>query len=181
MTLDPIVPGYVHLIRDFLSPEECERRIAWSEAHGYEEARIADGSRRPDVRNNDRLLFDDTALAAAWFARALPMLPVAPEAVPVGMNERFRFYRYRPGQRFRHHTDGVYRAENGDFSALTFLVYLNDDFEGGETRFTRLAVRPERGAALVFLHAIEHAGASVESGHKYVLRTDVMFRRTSDT
>lgn len=96
------------------------------------------------------------------------------------MNERFRFYRYRPGQRFRHHTDGVYLAANGDFSQFTLLVHLNDDFDGGETEFTRRTVDPERAAALVFHHQIEHAGAEVLSGVKYVLRTDVMYRRTDE-
>ncbi len=179
MMIDPLVPGFVHLMRGFLSSEECDQWIRWSEAKGYEEARLSDGSLREDVRNNDRLIFDDPGLAAEWFGRALDGLPTLPHAALVGLNERFRFYRYRPGQRFRHHTDGVYVADNGDFSQFTLLVYLNDDFEGGETAFTRLAVKPERGAALVFHHQVEHAGAEVLSGAKYVLRTDVMYRRSA--
>ena len=64
---------------------------------------------------------------------------------------------------------------------MTFMVYLNDDFTGGETKFyldtgaPRLSVRPERGAALVFVHRQLHEGAPVVEGRKYVLRTDVMY------
>jgi hypothetical protein len=180
MTVDPLVPGFVHLVRGFLSAEECDAWIRWSEARGYEEALLSDGSRRADVRNNDRLIFDDPGLAEGWFTTALPGLPSLPYAALVGLNERFRFYRYRPGQRFRHHTDGVHTAANGDFSQFTLLVYLNDDFDGGATEFTRLVVRPEGGAALIFHHQIEHAGAEVLSGVKYVLRTDVMYRLTEE-
>jgi hypothetical protein len=40
-----------------------------------------------------------------------------------------------------------------------------------------LSVQPKEGTALVFVHRIWHEGAVVESGHKYVLRTDVMYGR----
>lgn len=68
MTVDPIVPGFVHLMRGFLSTDECDSWIRWSEARGYEQALLSDGSRREDVRNNDRLIFDDPYLAGDWSA-----------------------------------------------------------------------------------------------------------------
>ena len=70
---------------------------------------------------------------------------------------------------------------DGERSQLTVMVYLNDDFTGGATRFyhldrtVRLSVQPERGTALVFVHRQLHEGSAVESGRKYVLRTDVMY------
>jgi hypothetical protein len=39
--------------------------------------------------------------------------------------------------------------------------------------------RPERGTALVFVHHQLHEGASVRSGRKCVLRTDVMYAATT--
>jgi hypothetical protein len=69
---------------------------------------------------------------------------------------------------------------NGEQSQLTFLVYLNDGFEGGATAFhagrASLLVRPERGKALVFYHRQLHEGTPVARGRKYVLRADVMYR-----
>lgn len=36
-------------------------------------------------------------------------------------------------------------------SFYTFMIYLNDDFEGGETEFENLlTVTPEKGTALIF-------------------------------
>ena len=62
------------------------------------------------------------------------------------------------------------------------MIYLNEDFDGGETNFyflsqePVLSVRPVRGQALVFAHWKLHEGAEVLRGRKYVLRTDVMYR-----
>ena len=55
------------------------------------------------------------------------------------------------------------------------MIYLNDNFKGGETRFNNLIVAPKKGSALVFYHYLEHEGAEVLQGIKYVLRTDIMF------
>ena len=97
-----------------------------------------------------------------------------------GLNERFRFYRYDPGQRFAPHMDGCFQRANWEQSQFTFLVYLNDGFEGGATAFREsrasLPVTPERGKALVFYHRQLHEGLPVVRGRKYVLRTDVMYR-----
>ncbi len=42
-----------------------------------------------------------------------------------------------------------------------------------------LAVKPECGKALVFFHRQLHEGAAVIRGRKYVLRSDIMYRRTT--
>ena len=119
---------------------------------------------------------------------AQPFVPQTIEAWhAVGFNERFRFYRYDVGQKFAPHFDGYFRRENGARSQLTFMVYLNSDFTGGETKFydedrmLRLAVRPETGMALGFVHLQLHEGAPVVRGRKYVLRTDVMYASPGQT
>jgi hypothetical protein len=57
------------------------------------------------------------------------------------------------------------------------MMYLNDNFEGGETTFRELKIRPRQGMALLFLHNLYHEGTQVTRGVKYVLRTDVMYRK----
>ena len=56
------------------------------------------------------------------------------------------------------------------------MIYLNDDFEGGETTFEQFTVQPKKGTALIFHHPIKHAGEQIRSGVKYALRTDVMYK-----
>jgi len=188
MIREEVVGDSIFVIRDFLTPVECEGFIADSEARGYEAAAISTtfgALVRPEVRNNNRVIFEDRELAAEWFARVLPALP---EAIgdwrPVGLNERFRFYRYDPGQTFRRHYDAPYSRRNGEESVQTLMVYLNEGYEGGETAFfhpddrPKAVIQPVQGMALVFYHQQVHEGATVVASRKYVLRTDVMYKRS---
>jgi predicted 2-oxoglutarate/Fe(II)-dependent dioxygenase YbiX len=185
----------IFVLRDFFTPEECGDHIRLSEEAGYDDAPISTGRGavvRKDVRNNDRVMIDDPTLAAVLFARAEPFLP--PNFLvwkPVGLNERFRYYRYTKGQKFDWHFDGPFTRESGESSKLTFMIYLNDGFVGGETVFNlkrygavrdsdpTLRVFPTAGTALVFRHDVLHTGAMVLDGVKYVIRSDVMYRWSS--
>jgi prolyl 4-hydroxylase len=187
MTKDSLDADSIFVIRNFFTPQECDAGITQSEQAGYEEATISTAVgfvMDKDVRDNARLILDDSALAARLWQRTEPFLPPRIRNWrAIGLNERFRFYRYDPGQQFAPHWDGCFHRDNGEQSQLTFMVYLNEDFTGGETKFylengmPRLAVKPERGMALVFVHRQLHEGASVVQGRKYVLRTDVMYRQ----
>jgi hypothetical protein len=42
-----------------------------------------------------------------------------------------------------------------------------------------LRITPAKGMGLLFHHPILHRGDPVTTGHKYVLRTDVMYRRVA--
>ena len=132
-----------------------------------------------DYRDQDRIFRDDTGLAATLFALLRPHLPDSIGGLSlVGLNERLRLYRYRPGQRFLPHMDHWYEHSATRISLLTVLVYLNDDFEGGETRFMEQieqTVTPAAGSAIVFQHKVRHEGCPVRRGTKYALRTDVMY------
>lgn len=177
----------IFVIHDFLSEDECREFIEMSERIGYDEAPITTSfgpQMRKDVRNNTRIMHDDSDLAMRLYERANPFLvPSWFYRKPIGFNERFRFYRYEAGQRFAPHFDGRFERDNGERSEFTFLIYLNNAFTGGETNFfepERIIVRPEVGLALVFHHPQLHEGATIESGVKYVLRTDVMYGSDSD-
>lgn len=188
MEVEAIRGNSLFMLHGFLTPEECQAFIARSEQSGYEEApvnTVLGAMRRSDVRNNDRLIFDDPALAADWYQRALPHLPARlGQWAVLGLNERFRFYRYDAGQSFKRHYDASFVRRMNEQSLLTLMVYLNDGYTGGETAFYHpndqpmATVQPREGAALIFDHQQVHEGAAVTEGRKYVLRTDVMYRRT---
>jgi len=182
---EPLNGDDIFVIRGFCTPKECREFTALSEQAGYGDAPITTATgfeMRKDIRDNARVVLDDPELAARLWKRAKPLLPGrVRDCKVIGFNERFRFYRYDPGQRFAPHFDGSFRRDNGEESQLTFMIYLNDDFTGGETKFycddgaLRLAVKPEQAMALVFIHDHLHEGAPVRLGCKYVLRTDVMY------
>lgn len=169
----------IYTIPNLLTQGECQNLIAFTEGIGYEAAPITTGGgfvMRPDIRNNARVIVDDAQRAEALWRRVRAEAPqILDGRQAIGLNERFRFYRYDPGERFAPHIDGPYRRENGEESLLTFMVYLNGGFGGGETNFGEVWVTPETGLGLLFDHYLLHEGAAVTSGRKYVLRSDVMY------
>ncbi|RYX80973.1 2OG-Fe(II) oxygenase [bacterium] len=167
-------------IPHFLSEDECRHLISFAEGFGFEEATVglSSGARMmKGVRDNFRAEVDDQTLADRLWAQIQPEFPASIEGMsPVGLNPHFRFYRYENGQKFKRHIDG--RQKVGELeSRVTFMIYLNADFEGGATAFDEVAISPETGTALLFVHELKHEGCPVESGQKYVLRSDVLFGR----
>jgi prolyl 4-hydroxylase len=190
-----LVP-FVRVVHDFLDLDACAALKARIAAYGPQAAPVsmAHGAvMRPEIRNNDRVIFDDVDLAASLFERARPFLPSTlqgdegPRSTgrrgaawqAIGWNERFRGYRYRKGQRFAPHHDGCFQRSRDEVSALTVLLYLDDGCVGGETNLLDwgVQVRPTTGTLFVFDHYVLHEGAVVTAGEKSVLRSDVMYRR----
>eukprot|EP00760_Papus_ankaliazontas_P012942 PhM_4_TR15619/c0_g4_i1/m.68469 len=133
---------------------------------------------RDDIRGRVPMCFGHTGV---WF--------------PHSVNEVMKISRYQKGGAFADHRDGPWIPCENYGSVFTVLIYLNDDFVGGETTFIleqsvamdlgesavrkrhRAGVHPQRGAMVLFEHDALHSGQLVESGVKYILRTEVIFRR----
>lgn len=103
--------------------------------------------------------------ADALFARAVAAL--------TGAEGR----RYRPGEQYRMHFDAIPGFSNQRI--LTMIVWLNDDFEGGETQFPKagLSLRHSAGDAILFRNVdadgrrdpdAAHAGLPVTRGEKVI-------------
>jgi prolyl 4-hydroxylase len=133
----------------------------------------------PMYRDQDRVITDNPEIAGELFRRLRPHLPEQIDALKlVGLNERLRMYRYRAGQRFEPHMDHWYRPSENQVTLHTILVYFNDDFEGGETRFQeqiQQTIIPKPGMVAIFQHKIRHEGCPVRRGVKYAMRTDVIY------
>jgi hypothetical protein len=156
------------------TPAECADFIALIERSSPTLA-----TNNPLYRNQDRVIRDDPTIAAELFRRLRPHLPerMGPLRL-VGLNDRLRCYRYSPGQRFEPHMDHWYRPNEHQITLHTVLVYFNDDFEGGETRFQEQleeVVRPRPGMVVLFQHKLRHEGCEVRRGTKYAMRTDVIY------
>jgi len=48
------------------------------------------------------------------------------------LNERWRFNKYRIGQRFGPHFDAGFQKHKNEKTLMTFIVYLNEGFDGKE-------------------------------------------------
>ncbi|MEP0266389.1 2OG-Fe(II) oxygenase [Dokdonia sp.] len=135
-------------------------------------------------RDNDRYVEDAPKTANELFLK-LKNLDIKEEdfsTKTVRLNERIRFCRYMEGQSFSTHQDGVYFPNHSQASKYTFLLYLNDNFTGGETEFynTKLAIKatknikPQKGKLVIFDHRIWHKGNIITGGNKYILRSDII-------
>eukprot|EP00746_Dinoflagellata_sp_MGD_P056274 gnl/MRDRNA2_/MRDRNA2_243935_c0_seq1.p1 gnl/MRDRNA2_/MRDRNA2_243935_c0~~gnl/MRDRNA2_/MRDRNA2_243935_c0_seq1.p1 ORF type:complete len:304 (-),score=54.48 gnl/MRDRNA2_/MRDRNA2_243935_c0_seq1:133-1044(-) len=144
-------------------------------------------------RKNDRCVYQATqAQVKLLFDRLGPFLPPHLDAGTFGswhlwgLNDMWRFYRYREGQSFPIHQDNMTAKAKNMTTWFTVLIYLSDGFKGGSTLMhdykeeVKQEVVPEVGGALIFFHMPPwsplHSGAPVSEGVKYVLRTDVMYK-----
>lgn len=181
----------VFLLHNVFSPTECENLIRISEATGYTQALLHVGSGKQilvkEHRDSLRVLIDDFQFAESLLQRVLPHLPGEFNGEKlVEVNERLRFLRYDPGHKFNPHCDCTYvRPDLSARTLITMMVYLNENFEGGETTLldrrsgARIPVVPKTGMVLVFEHNILHEGSIVMAGQKYAIRTDVLYTRNA--
>lgn len=197
-------PDGVFVLPNVLTRDECQRMIQVSEEMGYsEDAPVSLGR---NIRRNENVVWImDHDINQKIFERSL--LPSKLEfqgfdlGAPIGLNRRWRLYKYNPNDVFKFHTDGAWTGSGIDLktgeysddlyngtalSFMTFLIYLNDDFEGGSTAFRRangdiFHVQPSQGSVLCFYHgnhplSLLHEGSLVAKGTKYVARTDVLYQ-----
>jgi hypothetical protein len=92
--------------------------------------------------------------------------------------EQFRIKRYLPGedQAFDTHVDVVDHETSRRY--LSFMWYLNDVAEGGETEFLELVIKPQMGKLLVFppMWMYPHKGKDTISNPKYILSTYLHYK-----
>ncbi len=174
----------IFLIEDFLSEKECLQFIECAESMGFSVADIDTGEGKEVIsyiRNNERVDLKSNELAEdLWSKLSGIQLPVFDHMKAIGLSPFFRFYKYLPGHKFNMHKDGQQQVgENTTY--YTFMVYLNDGGEGGNTTFrlNDISIKPKIGSLLLFEHRLWHQGEEVISGCKYVLRTDVMYENIS--
>ena len=162
------------VVEDVYTESECSNFVNFIECSSPTLA-----TNNPLYRDQDRVIADNPEIAGDLFRRLRPHLPEQIDGLrPVGLNERLRMYRYRAGQRFEPHMDHWYRPSANQVTLHTVLVYFNDDFEGGETRFQEQLERtiiPKRGMAAIFQHKVRHEGCPVRRGKKYAMRSDVIY------
>lgn len=180
----------VFTVSGVLTIDECQGLIERAETIGFAAASVrthAGPKMMTNIRNNDRVNLDDPELADLMWSRISAVLPILDGQQPESVDRRLRFYRYEPGQEFKRHKDGSVTSKDGNLSKLSYLIYLNSDFEGGETTFRdyvgtgdsrqkiQHVITPKTGSALLFRHHRWHEGSRLTSGRKYVLRSDVFY------
>ena len=178
-------------IYDILNEAECNKIINLSKHAGFVEAQVLLDD--DTVGNNDYVRKG----GVSWVGKGrdpvidkLSRIASSITKLPIENQEILQVSKYTVGQMFTSHYDPCIPENHSDnfcdhenFYAgariMTFLLYLNDDFTGGETDFPAIpfTVRPKRGKAILFWNTDEneilhdealHRGKEVISGEKYI-------------
>ena len=185
----------------FLSNEECDAIINFSNKKGMEKSKVYS-----QTNNGTSLInLDDRISEQLWLSdndtnedfeiqkivNKIHTLNESITKIPKINQENIQVVKYNKGGFYKEHYDACsYDAEkcknmnnNSGQRITTLLIYLNDNFEGGETKFThekvKLNVKPEKGMAILFynvsskdndiVHPLSlHTGSELLSGEKWI-------------
>jgi len=195
-----LIPERMYIVENLFGKDYCEQMIDYLQFKGYEvdfqkriqESEILAG--RIIMRTSLRRKFIDPEVAKIVWEAVKDMVPKKLEdgRELKGIRSKMNFYKYSEGEFFNTHVDGGYRyRDTGESSEYTFIVYLNDDFEGGSTRFCDIdywetapkgvrQVNAKQGNVLIFRQPnMKHCGTSIKSGTKYIIQGMVMYGPTS--
>lgn len=165
----------IRIFRQFFTPAECDYVLKIAEGL-YQPSMVYNAARqlvRDPIRTSDgatlHWLVEDPAVHAL-----LRRIGQA-SGTDACQGEASQVLRYQPGQEYKPHYDFLRASENQRI--VTALVWLNDDYQGGETAFLRTGqkLRGRKGDAVIFWNALEdgnidplteHAGLPVQRGTK---------------
>ncbi len=214
-------------IDNVLPKDICSKLIKLCEEKGWNKSSVSGGGHgrtgREDPRTNSFCVIFDNDLASLLWKNIKnylePNLAFLGENVYFNSNSKgaewepsfifnkMRIYKYNPGEAFPEHIDYKVkrnvRINNNEFvqqSFMSLLVYLNDDFENGQTgywpdhngihcRFLRdvekqhskkdhqILIIPKQGRCVIQDQNILHEGLPTTKCVKYLLRTDIIHER----
>lgn len=169
---------YAACIPGLLTAAECDFLVDVSQSR-FRRAEIFHEARQTfvqdPVRQSECAGF--SAISEWPAVHAINRRIAAASRTAVEQGEPLQLLRYQPGDSYRPHLDAIPSLTNQRI--LTLLVYLNADYDGGETHFRKsgLRFRGTPGDALLFANATddgrpdpatEHEGLPVTRGVKYL-------------
>ncbi len=161
------------IIENFLS--EKERIHIKQRAESKLEVSTVDKDRRV----NEQIRKSETA----WLSTKDPIVRSVVERCishtdrPIENCEQLQVLRYKPGGHYKPHQDVFYEHKNK--RVHTFILALNDEYEGGETSFPNIKEKYKlRAGDALFFNTLDnygldtsdalHSGEPVKSGEKWV-------------
>jgi prolyl 4-hydroxylase len=185
----------------FLSNVECDAIINFSNKKGMKKSKVYSQTNNGtslinlDSRISEQLWLSDNDTNEDYeiqkIVNKIHTLNESITKIPKINQENIQVVKYNKGGFYKEHYDACsYDAEkcknmnnNSGQRITTLLIYLNDNFEGGETKFThekvKLNVKPEKGMAILFynvsskdndiVHPLSlHTGSELLSGEKWI-------------
>jgi hypothetical protein len=180
-------PPGILVVEDYLDAGFCRQLIEYADAKAGSKLAVLDSSQ---TQPNETFVAEHGGRITEYVG----ISGVADQLLPVFIDvyagrlapfygvtfewfERPQILRYRPGGLYNHHADSEnwvndrwVRVQDRDFS---ILLYLNDQFSGGEIAFVDFdfKLKPKQGMLVAFPsdHHYQHAALPVTSGTRYVV------------
>lgn len=169
----------IYQMHNAVSPSVCCDYVRQGDRAGWHPTNITE--LHPSFSRSQTNINIDTQ---ALFAAILHTIPPQLDDMDIVslVEQRTACMRYSEGEYFGLHTDSPFVARDGAMTKLSLVLYLNDDYIGGETLFPDLAleVRPEVGKILLFPPTLHHMSKPISRGTKYIVRSEVLYRPFSD-
>ncbi|CAB9519489.1 Probable prolyl 4-hydroxylase [Seminavis robusta] len=200
---------------DFLTHDECQALMSLAAAQGLQGSTLYAGGMAQQQRDlstrsstNAWLSRETSQLTDRIYRRAAQLLQMkesllqqpafyhhdeddeeAPDYTQHSIAESLQVVRYQPGEEYTAHHDFVYPSARHRYQPTryaTLLLYLNDDFTGGQTNFPRavnpskhdgITITPKAGKAVLFYNMLpdgnvddlsQHQSLPVENGEKWL-------------
>jgi prolyl 4-hydroxylase len=177
--VDTYYGNKIYTIKNFLSAKECDKFIEQIDNKGKTIAFTSVGKFK-----NDKYV--DEKLANSFYEKIISTIDkqIIDRCKIIKANNLIMTGKYAPNQQFGMHTDtGLYFNKKEKLkSRYTLLIYLNDNYEGGETSFYDqkfqhiLDIKPQKNMALLFDIDMWHKGKQVLSEHKYWIGCEIIGR-----
>jgi prolyl 4-hydroxylase len=179
---------YPTVYKDFVSKDEAEY-IKTTAAPLFKESEVVG-----EDNNDNKVLKNIRDSKTAWIEKNDPVVKqiimrvCSIHNIPFENAENLQVVKYGKGGFYREHHDSVYEDDEsnkqflslGGHRILTMLIYLNDDFDGGATRFVNIKkdIKPPKHGSILFYPLDKqfkrchpkalHAGLPLESGEKII-------------
>ncbi len=170
------------ILHHFITPEQCKQIISYADGKLFDSEVV--GGKHKNIRNSQQCWIPkNNPLVKPLFDRVSKMFNI-----PTENAEDLQVVRYLPGQYYNEHHDAccddndkcLEFVKKGGQRVLTVLIYLNDEFEEGNTYFKNLdlKIKPPVGDAIIFFplakgtnkcHPLAlHSGMPVKKGAKWI-------------
>lgn len=177
-------PAGIHIVDDFLGPEECRSLMAMADARAGRRFSMIDASGQ-EVDDMQRVTEwvnfreDGQRILDELVARAFNEIILPRTGQQIDFYEEPQLLRYTAGGYYMHHSDGwLLLPEAAAWRKvvdrdISVLIYLNDDYTGGALEFKRFGytLQPRAGMLVWFPSDVryEHMAREVTGGTRYAL------------
>ena len=171
----------IYILDNFMRPDECTDIIAEFKGKFIPSPLTRKDPNDNYFRTSKTVFFDDQSPLQKYITNKI--------LTTIGLDEKLaekaQIQHYEVGNEFKAHWDWFHEDADKPFfdrgqRIWTFMIYLNDVEEGGETHFTKLdqSITPKLGRAVIWSnldkngkvdYETQHAGTPVKKGQKYVI------------